>query len=65
MQLAETEKLISRYQRMEKDSKEKEAMDVDDLDVFMSNLSSEKQMDKIDVRKSRVIENDNIKYIQH
>lgn len=46
---------------MEKASKEKEAMDVDDLDVFMSNLSSEKQMDKIDVRKSRVIENDKIK----
>lgn len=61
LQLVETEKLISRYQRMEKASKEKEAMDVDDLDVFMSNLSSEKQMDKIDVRKSRVIENDKIK----
>lgn len=61
LQLVETEKLISRYQRMEKASKEKEAMGVDDLDVFMSNLSSEKQMDKIDVRKSRVIENDKIK----
>lgn len=61
LQLVETEELISRYQRMEKASKEKEAMDVDDLDVFMSNLSSEKQMDKIDVRKSRVIENDKIK----
>lgn len=53
-QLEETEKRIERYQQMEKASKEKEAMDVDDLDDFMSGLSSEKQMDKADVRKCRV-----------
>lgn len=53
-QLLETEKRIDRYQQMEKASKEKEAMDVDDLDDFMSGLSSEKQMDKADVRKCRV-----------
>lgn len=53
-QFEETEKRIERYQQMEKASKEKEAMDVDDLDDFMSGLSSEKQMDKADVRKCRV-----------
>lgn len=53
-QLIETEKRIERYQQLEKAIKEKEAMDVDDLDDFMSGLSSEKQMDKADVRKCRV-----------
>lgn len=53
-QLQETEKRIERYQQSEKASKQKEAMDVDDLDDFMSGLSSEKQMDKTDVRKCRV-----------
>lgn len=53
-QLLETEQRIERYQQFEKASKEKEAMDVDDLDDFMSGLSSEKQMDKAQVRKCRV-----------
>lgn len=53
-QLLETEKRIERYQQLEKASKEKEAMDVDDIDDFMSGLSNEKQMDKADVRKCRV-----------
>ncbi|XP_055325568.1 kanadaptin [Sitodiplosis mosellana] len=52
-QLEDTEKRIERYQQMEKASKEKDAMDVDDLDDFMSGLSSEKQMDKADVRKCK------------
>lgn len=52
--MIETEQRIERYQKFEKESKEKEAMDVDDLDDFMSGLSSEKQMDKADVRKCRV-----------
>lgn len=52
-QLIETEKRIERYQQMEKASKQSDAMDVD-LDDFMSGLSSEKKMDKADVRKCRV-----------
>lgn len=48
------EQRIERYQQFEKASKEKEAMDVDDLDDFMSGLSNEKQMDKADIRKCRV-----------
>lgn len=53
-QLAETEQRIERCQQIEKAFKEKESMEVDDLDDFMSGLSSEKQMDKADVRKCRV-----------
>lgn len=53
-QLIETEKRIERYQQLEKEAKEKQSIDVDDLDDFMSGLSSEKQMDKADVRKCRV-----------
>ncbi|XP_031639775.1 kanadaptin [Contarinia nasturtii] len=51
-QLTETEKRIERYQQMEKVSKQNDAMDVD-LDDFMSGLSSEKKMDKAEVRKCR------------
>lgn len=54
LQLTETENRIARYQQQERATKEKEAMDVDDLDDFMSGLSNEKQMDKADVRKCRV-----------
>lgn len=53
-QLAETEQRIERYQQIEKASKAKASIDVDDLDDFMSGLSNEKQMDKADVRKCRV-----------
>lgn len=53
-QFEETEKRIERYQQFEKASKEKEAMDVDDLDDFMSGLSSEKQLDKTEIRKCKV-----------
>lgn len=53
-QLIETEKRIERYQELDRAAKAKEAMDVDDLDDFMSGLSSEKQMDKADIRKCRV-----------
>lgn len=60
-QLTETEQRIERYQMMEKESKEKEAMDVDDLDDFMSGLSSEKKMDKAEVRKCRVSLIDDLK----
>lgn len=63
-QLEDTEKRIERYQQMEKASKEKDAMDVDDLDDFMSGLSNEKQMDKADVRKCRVRFNRKIDFYQ-
>lgn len=53
-QHTEIEQRIADYHKMEKQVKQNDAMEVDDLDDFMQGLSKDKAMDKTDVRKCRV-----------
>lgn len=53
-QQSEIEQRIADYHKSEKQLKQNDAMDVDDLDDFMQGLSKDKAMDKTDVRKCRV-----------
>ena len=50
---ADVDAKIEKYQQLIKLAKEKESKD-DDLDEFMSSLTQEKAIDKIEIRKLRV-----------
>lgn len=52
--IKEVEEKITKYHEQDKIAKQRKQDENEDLDDFMSNLSSEKELDKTEIKKLRV-----------